>query len=263
MPAESPVPPERALDAVSGKVVLILGASRGIGAATARLFASRGARVVVASRHLDALVRLAESIRSEGGDAWPIQVDQSDPAAMSSLGASVASQMGRLDAAFNNAGEGLPPTPLADVPVEAFDRVLRATVTGTFLAMQQEIPLLLRSGGGSIVNMASTAGLSAFRGGGPYVAAKHAIIGLTKAAAIDYGDRGVRVNVVAPGPIDTERLQAAPEEYRERARSAVPLRRLGQPEEVGELVLWLSSDRARFVTGATIPVDGGRLAGVA
>ena len=263
MSAENRDPEGRAADGMAGKVALVLGASRGIGAATARLFASRGARVILASRGLGP--SLGWRRRSERGASprWRFGLTSVEPASIRSLGTSIGSQFGRLDCAFNNAGEGLMPTPLAEVPAEAFERVLRVSVTGTFLAMQQEIPLLLTAGRGSIVNMASTAGLSAFRGGGPYVAAKHAIIGLTKAAALDYGDRGLRVNVVAPGPIDTERLQAAPDKYRERARSAVPMRRLGRPEEVGELVLWLSSDHASFVTGATVPVDGGRLAGVA
>lgn len=123
--------------------------------------------------------------------------------------------------------------------------------------------MLLRNGGGSIVNMSSTAGLSAFAGGGAYVTAKHALIGLTKSAAIDYAHQGVRVNAVAPGPIETDRIRALPEEYRERLRAAVPARRIGSVGEVGETVLWLCSEQSRFVTGATIVVDGGRLAGTA
>jgi NAD(P)-dependent dehydrogenase (short-subunit alcohol dehydrogenase family) len=129
--------------------------------------------------------------------------------------------------------------------------------------MKQEISLLLEHGGGSIVNMSSTAGFSAFKGGSPYVAAKHAILGLTKAAALDYASRGVRVNAVAPGPIDTDRMKSLPETYRESARQAVPMRRLGTGPEVAEAVLWLCSDASRFVTGATLVIDGGRMAGFA
>lgn len=259
----TPDPPPAARP-FAGKVALVLGASRGIGAATARLFAARGARVVLASRDAAALERLADEIRGRGDEAVTLPTDLADPASIRAMGETLGVRGGRIDYAFNNAGDGHPPTPLADVPAEAFARVLGTTVTGTFLAMKEEIPLMLRDGGrGAIVNMASTAGISAFPGGGPYIAAKHAIIGLTKSAALDYARPGVRVNVVAPGPIETERLAGMPEEYRERTRQAVPMRRMGRPEEVGEAVVWLCGEGSSFLTGATISVDGGRMAGVA
>ncbi|MCI4336432.1 MAG: SDR family oxidoreductase [Thermoplasmata archaeon] len=244
-----------------GKVACVIGASKGIGADTARLFALRGASVILASRELAGLNQVADDIRRAGGEALVVPVDLGDESAVIGLGREIAARFDRLDFAFNNAGEGCPPTSLADVTTAAFDRVFGVTVRGTFLAMKQEIPLMVKSGGGSIVNMSSTAGSSAFRGGGPYVAAKHAIEGITKAAALDYGIQKVRVNAVAPGPIDTHRLKAAPEPYRERARQAVPLGRLGNGTEVGEAVVWLCSDAASFVTGTTLAVDGGRLAG--
>lgn len=246
-----------------GKVALVVGASRGIGAATARLFAGRGATVVAASRDEAALAGLVERIRAEGGEAQAVGVDLADARSIQRLGDTVDAQFGRLDLAFNNAGEGYAPTPLADVPAEAFERVLRVTVTGTFLALREELPRLIASGGGTIVNMSSTAGVSGYPGGGPYMAAKHAILGLTKSAALDYATRGVRVNAVAPGPIETDRIRALPEEYKERTRQAVPMRRIGQPEEVAETVAWLCGPESRFITGATIFVDGGRMAGVA
>ena len=246
-----------------GRVALVIGASRGIGAATARLFAARGARVVLASRDMAALERLAEEIAAAGGTSAPIRTDLSDPESVRALGARLAEGEGRLDFAFNNAGEGFQPTPLADIPPEAFARVQQVTVTGTFLALREEIPRMLEHGGGAIVNMSSTAGVSAFDGGGPYVAAKHAILGLTKSATLDYAASGIRVNAVAPGPIDTHRLQAAPEEYRDAARRAIPMRRLGLAEDVAQAVAWLCSEGARFVTGATLFVDGGRNAGFA
>lgn len=247
---------------LTGRTALIVGASRGIGAATARLFATRGARVLLASRDLVALERVADEIRSGGGHATAIQVDLADVGSIRAMGETVAAATPHLDYAFNNAGDGHPPTPLADVPLEAFARVLNTTVTGTFLAMKEEIPLILRGGGhGAIVNMSSTAGVSAFAGGGPYGAAKHAIIGLTKSAAIDYASQGLRVNVVAPGPIDTERLAHMPEAYRERTRQAVPMRRIGRPEDVGEAVVWLCGEESRFLTGTTVFIDGGRMAG--
>ncbi len=257
-PASRPFPSD-----YSDKTVVVLGASRGTGAQTAIAFGRAGAHVVLASRDAKALAGVAEKISRSGGSASVVPTDMGDPASLRQLGEHIDADGNGLHVAFNNAGEGHVPTPLADVPPEAFERVLRVTVLGTFLALQMEIPRILRSGGGAIVNMSSTAGLTAFPGGGPYVTAKHAIIGLTKAAALDYAAKGLRVNAIAPGPIDTERLKAAPEEYRERARAAIPQRRLGDPSDVADVVLWLCSPRAGFVTGSTIPIEGGKMAGYA
>ncbi|HEV2429292.1 MAG TPA: SDR family NAD(P)-dependent oxidoreductase [Thermoplasmata archaeon] len=244
-----------------GKVALVVGASKGIGAATARMLGRRGARVVLSSRDLAGLDAVAREVRDLGGEASVIPVDLGSDESVRGLGGSLRDRFGRLDFAFNNAGEGALPADLAEVPVGSFDGVFRVSVRGTFLAMREEIPLLLAAGGGAIVNMSSTAGVSAFRGGGPYTAAKHAVIGLTKAAALDYAERKLRVNAVAPGPIETHRMKDLPESYKARAREAVPMRRLGTSEEVAEAVVWLGSDAARFVTGATLFVDGGRMAG--
>jgi NAD(P)-dependent dehydrogenase (short-subunit alcohol dehydrogenase family) len=244
-----------------GKVALVVGASKGIGADSAKAFASRGATVVLSSRDAEGLKRVEGEIRVAGGEAGVVTVDLAQDESILALGREIRNRFGRLDFAFNNAGEGYPPTDLAEVPTDAFDTVFRVTVRGTFLAMKQEIPLLLEHGGGAIVNMSSTAGLSAFRGGGPYVAAKHAVIGLTKAAALDYAERNVRVNAVAPGPIETHRMNNLPEAYREQARKAVPMRRLGSGNDVAGAVLWLCSEASGFVTGTTVAVDGGRMAG--
>jgi NAD(P)-dependent dehydrogenase (short-subunit alcohol dehydrogenase family) len=244
-----------------GKVALVVGASKGIGADAAKAFARRGATVVLASRDIGGLHGVEKEILAAGGEAHTVPVDLAQDESIRALGREIRGRFGRLDIAFNNAGEGYQPTDLAEIPVEAFDQVFRVTVRGTFLAMTQEIPLMIEHGGGAIVNMSSTAGFSAFRGGSPYVAAKHAILGLTKAAAIDYAQRNVRVNAVAPGPIDTHRMQHLPESYREQARQAVPMRRLGSGADVAEAVVWLCSTSAGFVTGSTITVDGGRLAG--
>lgn len=244
-----------------GKVALVVGASKGIGAESAKAFARRGATVVLSSRDTEALKIVAREIREAGAEAAVVPVDLAQDESIVVLGREIRSRFGRLDFAFNNAGEGYPPTDLVEVPTDAFDTVFRVTVRGTFLAMKQEIPLLLENGGGSIVNMSSTAGFSAYRGGSPYVAAKHAILGLTKATALDYAQRNVRVNAVAPGPIETHRMKNLPEAYREQARQAVPMRRLGAVEDVAGAVLWLCSDSSRFVTGTTVTVDGGRMAG--
>lgn len=244
-----------------GKRVWVVGASRGIGADIAREFGRRGATVVLSARDRTALERVAKEIADSGAEAIVLPADVEDEETLGRAGAELGTRLGGLDAAVNNAGEGFSPMDLAEIPTDAFDRTLRVHVRGTFLAMKQEIPLLLASGGGAIVNLASTAGFSAYRGGSPYVAAKHAIVGLTKAAAIDYAARNVRVNAVAPGPIETDRLRSAPESYREQARQAVPMRRLGLGTDVAEAVVWLCSPTSAFVTGSTLAVDGGRLAG--
>lgn len=247
---------------LAGKIAIITGASRGIGAATARAFAAAGATVALAARDEHARAAVAQDIRAAGGRALAVPTDVGDPAAVARLVARTLDAYGRLDIAFNNAaGGGRPPTPLADIPVEDYDSALRVTLRGVFLAMKYEIPAMLAGGGGAIVNMSSTAGLSGVQGIAAYVASKHGVIGLTRAAALDYATRNIRVNVVAPGPILTDRITGLSDEAREQSASHVPLRRLGRPEEVAATVAWLCSDQASFITGATIPIDGGRLSG--
>jgi NAD(P)-dependent dehydrogenase (short-subunit alcohol dehydrogenase family) len=246
---------------LAGKVALVVGASRGIGAATARAFADAGATVALAARDAEALEGVTSAIRDADGKALSIPTDVSDPAAVARLVAKTLEAYGRLDAAFNNAaGGGRPPTPLAELPLEDYDSALAITLRGVFLAMKYEIPALLHSGGGAIVNMSSTAGVSGVKGMAAYVASKHGVIGLTKVAALDYAERHIRVNALAPGPILTDRIKALSDEGRAQIAQAVPMRRLGQPEEVAALVVWLCSDQAAFMTGATLTIDGGRLA---
>ncbi len=242
------------------KVAIITGASKGIGAATARAFAQAGAAVVLAARDEQALAGVAGEIVAGGGRALVVPTDVSEPAAVERLVQRALDAFGRLDAAFNNAGDGHRPTPLADIAVEDFDRVVAVNLRGIFLAMKYEIPAMLASGGGAIVNMSSTAGLRAVPGIASYVAAKHGIVGVTEAAALDYSGRNIRVNAVAPGPIFTHRLQMMSDEARTQFAHTVPMDRLGLPEEVAALAAWLCSDQASFITGAVIPVDGGKLA---
>jgi NAD(P)-dependent dehydrogenase (short-subunit alcohol dehydrogenase family) len=246
---------------LQGKVAIITGASRGIGAAAARTFAQAGASVVLAARDEQALTSVAQNIHFAEGQALVVPTDVGDPASVEHLVQQTIEAYGRLDAAFNNAGDGHMPAPLAEIAVEDFDRVIRTNLRGIFLAMKYEIPAMLKSGGGAIVNMSSTAGLSGVRGIASYVAGKHGIIGLTKSAALDYAERNIRVNAVAPGPIETYRLERVPDETRQRMAAAVPMHRLGQPEEIGAVAAWLCSDLTSFITGTVIPVDGGRLAG--
>jgi len=247
---------------LAGKVALVTGASRGIGAATARAFANAGAHVALAARDAQALESIANAIQEAGGKALAVPTDISDPEAVARLVARTLDAYGRLDAAFNNAAGGArPPTPLAEIPVEDYDSALTITLRGVFLAMKYEIPAMLQSGGGTIVNMSSTAGLSGVRGMSAYVASKHGVIGLTKTAALDYAERNIRVNAIAPGPILSDRIKALSEEGRAQIAHTVPMRRLGLPEEVAELVVWLCSDQAAFMTGDTLTIDGGRLSG--
>ncbi len=246
---------------LTGKVALVTGASRGIGAVTARAFAAAGARVVLAARDAEALDAVVRDITAAGGQALAVPADVGDPVAVERLVARTLEAYGRLDAAFNNAGAGHMPAPLAAIALDDFDRAIRVNLRGVFLAMAQEIPALLAGGGGAIVNMTSTAGLGGVRGMSAYVAAKHGIVGLTKSAALDYAAHNVRINAVAPGPIMTDRISALNDEMRAPIVAAVPAGRIGRPQEVAALVVWLCSDQASFVTGATIPVDGGRLSG--
>lgn len=252
-----PDPPD-----MTGKVAFVTGASRGIGAAVARAFRSAGARVAMAARDAEALYRLAEELGRSDGQALALPADVSDPTAVTETVATIVDEFGRLDFACNNAaGGGHPPTPLAEVPIEAFDSMQAVSLRGIFLSMRQEIPAIVRCGGGAIVNMSSTAGLQGIGGLASYVAAKHGVEGLTKVAALDYAGFGVRVNALAPGPILTDNLKRAGAAGQGAAAAAMPLQRLGQPEEVAAAVVWLCSDQAGFITGTTLTIDGGKLAG--
>jgi NAD(P)-dependent dehydrogenase (short-subunit alcohol dehydrogenase family) len=249
---------------LTDQVAVVTGASRGIGAATARAFAQAGAAVVLAARDKTRLDDLAAEITAAGGTALSVTTDISDPGDVERMVSSTLDAFGRLDIAFNNAaGGGHPPTPLTDVALEDFDSAIAINLRGTFLCLKHEIAAMLDSGGGAIVNMTSTAGLEAVGGLAAYVSSKHGIVGLTKVAALEYAARGIRVNAVAPGPILTEQLERAGAAAQQAAAQAMPMKRMGRPEEVAATVTWLCGDSASFITGATIPIDGGKLAGMA
>jgi len=245
---------------MNGKVALVTGASRGIGAAVARAYADAGAGVVLAARDADALDRVARDIT---GDVLVVPTDVTDDDSIANLVEQTLMNFGRLDVACNNAAHGEHfPTLLADIPIERFDAALAVNLRGVFVGMKHEIPAMLRTGGGAIVNMSSTAGHHGVSGLADYVATKWGLEGLTRVAALDYAAEGIRVNAIAPGPILTDGLAAVGRAAQEAAAKAMPMQRIGQPEEVAAAALWLSSDESAFVTGTTVIIDGGELAGV-
>lgn len=247
---------------LADKVVIVTGASRGIGAAAARLFAAEGASVVLAARDEQALSAIGAEITARGGEAHAVATDVTDMDAVERMVATAVGRYGRLDGAFNNAGEGHRPRPVADVAVADFDHTLAVNLRGLFLCLRAELAEL-RSGG-AIVNMTSSAGLSGAPGMAAYTAAKHGVVGLTKTAALDYGPQGIRVNAVAPGPILTDGgIGAAPAEVQQQVAEMLPLKRLGTAAEVARVAAFLLSDAAAFINGAVVPIDGGKLAGMA
>jgi NAD(P)-dependent dehydrogenase (short-subunit alcohol dehydrogenase family) len=254
-------PYEGSVGELHGKVALVVGASRGIGAVTAKALAQAGAKVMLAARDANALEAVVGQIRSEGHEAEFCTVDVGDEMSVEQLVDRVLQRFGGLQVAFNNATDGSRPQPLADTDVEGFDRAIRTNIRGTFLGMKHQIPAMLANGGGSIINMASLAGLNGVANLAGYVTAKAGIIALTKVAALDYADHGIRVNVLAPGPILTHHLEAAGEGARRHAALGTPMRRIGTPTEVADAVVWLASHRSSFVTGVTLPIDGGHSAG--
>ncbi|BAS26662.1 SDR family oxidoreductase [Limnochorda pilosa] len=247
---------------LEGKAGLVTGGSSGIGRATALAMAREGARVAVADVAVEGGEETVRMMTQAGGDAVFIRTDVSRDSDVAALVRSTVDRFGRLDVAVNNAGIEGTLAPLAEYPEEMFDRVVAVNLKGVWLCMKHEIPELLEQGGGAIVNMASILGLVAFPNAAAYTAAKHGVVGLTRVAAVEYAARGIRVNAVCPGFIETpmvmERGVAAgrQRETYEKIAGLHPIGRLGKPEEIAGMVVALLSDRASFVTGAVLPVDG-------
>ena len=240
------------------KVALVTGGASGMGRATALLFAQHGARVVIGDVS-PAGDEIAQKIKRENGEAIFVQTDVRDSEQVQNLIAVAVRTYGRLDCAFNNAGILPPMAPLADTQDSTFDEVFAVDVRGVFLAMKYEIQQMLRGGGGAIVNNASIAGLIAERGISTYAAAKHAVIGLSKTAAIEYANQGIRINTLAPGLVETPMTKHwfDDPQMREFFLANSPIGRFAQPEEIANMVLFLCSDLASFAVGQTFALDGG------
>jgi NAD(P)-dependent dehydrogenase (short-subunit alcohol dehydrogenase family) len=248
---------------VEGKVALVTGAAAGIGAAAARAFAREGARVVVCDLDAEKGGAICEAIRSENFEASFFRADVSDESQVSALIQSTVDTYGRLDCALNNAGMTGPMSPLHETELEPWLRTLAVNLTGVFLCMKHEIPVMQRQGAGAIVNMASGSGLIATPGLAAYCASKHGVLGITKTAAVENAGAGVRINAILPGSTDTPALRSAMSlspQVEKMILKSLPGGRLGKAEEIAEAAVWLCSDRASFVSGESMLVDGATVA---
>ncbi len=244
-----------------GKSVLLSGGTSGIGRATALAFASRGARVVITGRNELQGAEVAAAAAALPGEIHFLACDLLEPEQIETVSRAAVDWLGGLDIAVNNAGYQEKRMPLIDQPLEVFDRVFAVNVRAIHVAMRGQISRMLEAGGGAIVNIASVSGIrNPNPGFAVYSASKAAMISLTKSAAMEYGPQGVRINAVAPGRVDTPMLRASKVADMSAVAAGLPLRRLGQPEEVAEAILWLASDRASFVAGHVLSADGGFLA---
>ena len=251
-------------DTLNGKVALVTGAGSGIGRASALKFASEGARVVVSDIDSDSGQATVDAIESAGGHAIFVKADVSDRTDVEAMISRTIEVYGQLDCAFNNAGiEGAVGVSIADLPEDDWDQVIDINLKGVWLCMKYQLAHMEKQGSGTIVNTASVAGLVGGTFGAAYYASKHGVVGLTKAAAIEYGKSNIRVNAVCPGVIRTEmaeRLLKGKKEVEGAITAQHPLGRLGTADEVADTVAWLCSDTSSFVTGQAIAVDGGFVA---
>lgn len=245
---------------LTGKIAFVTGGASGIGEACSLMLAQQGAAVAVVDISMESAQKTVDTIEKNGGKAIALVADVSDESQVATAVADTVSQFGGLHIAVNNAGIGGDQAPTADQTVEGWRQVLSINLDGVFYGMRNQIPAMLKSGGGSIVNMASILGQVGFANSAGYVAAKHGVVGLTKTAALEYATQGIRVNSVGPGFIKTPLLAALPPEGLEPIAQLHAVKRLGESEEVAALVTLLASDEASFITGNYYAVDGGYLA---
>jgi NAD(P)-dependent dehydrogenase (short-subunit alcohol dehydrogenase family) len=248
---------------VEGKAALVTGGASGIGRAAVLAFAREGARVLACDVDDAGGEAVVKEVAEAGGEARFLHVDVTREPDVEAAVAQAVEAFGRLDCAVNNAGVTGAGGAIGDLSLEAWSRTLLINLTGTFLCLKHELPVMQRQGGGAIVNMASGAGLIAVPGLSPYCASKHGVLGLTKTAAVENARTGVRVNAICPGSTDTPMMRAAMERSPQMEKlilSSTPSGRFGLPEEVAEAALWLCSDRASFVNGESMLVDGGTVA---
>ena len=245
---------------LENKVAIITGAGSGIGKATARLFAGQGAKVVVSDINEQNGKAVVEEIKATGGEAVFFKADSASPADNEALVKQAIDQYGKLDIAVNNAGIGGPLGLTGEYPLEGWKKTIDINLSGVFYGLRYQLPAMLKNGG-SIVNMASILGQAGTKLSPAYVAAKHGVIGLTKASALEYADKNIRINAVGPGYIRTPLVENTLDEAALKSLVGLhPIGRLGTSEEIAELILWLASPKASFVTGAYYPADGGYLA---
>jgi NAD(P)-dependent dehydrogenase (short-subunit alcohol dehydrogenase family) len=240
-----------------GKVAFVTGAASAIGRAAAIAFAREGAKVAISDRSEDALAELRGVIEGAGGVVLAIPCDVSQPEQVKAAVARTLERFGRLDREFNNAGVENKAAPVHDIDLAESDRILDINLRGTFTCMKHELAQMVRQGDSVVVNTSSGAGIRGVAGGAAYAASKHAIIGLTRSAALDYAAKSIRVNAVLPGNIETPMMDRFTGGAIQKAIELEPVGRLGKPEEIAECVLWMCSDLGRFVTGAATVIDGG------
>jgi len=255
-----------AMQEMAGRVALVTASGSGIGRASALLFASKGARVVVADIDAEGGQQSVEQIRSQGGEATFFEVDACSESSVKALIDSVMTSYGRLDFAHNHVGHGGPEGSIVDISTEDFERCFRLNTLSCFLGLKYEIPRMIESGGGAIVNTGSLASLIGSPGLSAYVSAKHGVAGLTKTAALEFATRNVRINAICPGATDTPMMRRAMDRFGVVDPDILkhwvePMGRFGRPQEQAEAAVWLCSDAASFVTGHILPVDGGHMAG--
>jgi NAD(P)-dependent dehydrogenase (short-subunit alcohol dehydrogenase family) len=239
------------------KVAIVTGGSSGIGRATAIALAKEGAKIVVAARRSKEGEETVHLIKEAGSDGIFVKTDVANENDVRSLVEKTVKQYNRLDYAFNNAGIEEMTTPLVDQTSEVFDQIMNVNVKGVWLSMKYEIPEMIRTGGGAIVNTSSGAGVIGYPQQPIYIASKHAVLGLTKSAALEYAKSGIRINAIAPGVTETEMVERVDKQLIEHLKSITPIGRIGDPQEIANAVVWLLSDKASFVLGHTLLVDGG------